>query len=650
MKFCPVFFYLLFTFISFGQNTIELNEKFDALAKNIRQSTYYDSSAVFVFGDLAIDIAQELKDLSKESLIYQYYGNYYYFSGNQKRASIYYKKSKDLALKNNDITLYNTTLVREAFILSDTDSYAAEEQFQELVLKSKKRGDGQNIIECYNGLGIIAETRSNLKDALRYYILALKQAEKIDSKYHIGMMLNNIGLIKFYNKQYNEAEMDLKRGLKYANELKEERLAFNLHNNLGLIASEQNNYSAALAHYKQTLLKAKSLGFPQSIGIAFLNLSSSYNELKVSDTAILYIDSAITIFNSIGEYHFLPEAYFLKGLIHRSKGNFQQSLSLTDKGLTYAKMISSKSNEASGLKFKSNVLRELGRYKEALDAFESFYDINDSLSQINNAEKMAEMQVLYELEKKNTEIEQLEKDNNLKSYRFNILIVSVTSFIVLFLAFLHNRHVRMRRRQQRDFTQKLITNIDEERSRISRDLHDGIGQSLSLIKSKISLFNQQKTENIVGLDHEIGEIINQTRSISHGLHPSYLEKIGLVRSVASLMERIQKSTGIICSYDIDEESESLDIVTQSQLYRIVQELTNNTIKHANASALKVVFTSDNEYHTFEYMDNGGGYTENELAEGIGINTIRERALKIGGKVYFTDKKGRGFKSTIRFEK
>jgi signal transduction histidine kinase len=463
------------------------------------------------------------------------------------------------------------------------------------------------------------------------------------------MILNNVGLIKFYNKQYDEAEIDLTRGLAYANELKEERLAFNLHNNLGLIASEQQNYNEALKHYKLTLFKAKNLGFPQAIGVTFLNLSNSYNELTVRDTAILYIDSAVTIFDNIGEYQFLPKAYFLKGSIHRSMGDLQQALSLASTGLTYAKMVTSKSDEASGLKFKSKVLRELGRYEEAIETYEAFFAIHDSLAQVNSADKMAEMQVLYELEKKDAEIELLEKDNALKNSRMNIIVVSAVSLIILLLAFLHNRHVRMRRRQQRDFTQKLITNIDEERSRISRDLHDDIGQSLSVIKSKINLFNQQKIENIQGVDHEIGEIINQTRSISHTLHPSYLEKIGLVRSVASLMERVQKSTGIICSFDIDEKSESLDITVQSQLYRIVQELTNNTIKHAKASALKVILTFDHTSFTFEYMDNGQGFTEKELSEGIGMNTIRERVLKFGGRINFTDNKGRGFKCVIRFE-
>ena len=649
MAFRLTIVFIFCSFFGFGQDK-KLEAKFDQLAKDIRQSTYYDSSTVFSMGDSAIKIAKKLNSLDKEALIYQYYGNYYYFSRKHELSKSYYTKSKELAKKAEDITLYNTTLIREAFILIDKDSYEAEKQFQDLLAISIERNDGTNIIECHNGLGIIAETRSNLNEALAHYLNALKQAEKIDSKYHIGMILNNIGLIKFYNKQYEESKKDLTLGLKYAEELNEERLAFNLHNNLGLIASEQLDYKAALKHYKNTLIKSRNLGFPQAMGVTFLNLSNSYNELEHRDSAILYIDSSIQIFDEIGEFQFLPKAYFLKGSIIKDMGDLVSSLGMIESGLAFSKMIQSKTDEASGLRFKSEVLKELNKYEDALEAFEEFYEINDSLAEVNNAEKIAELQLIYDIEKKDANIELLKKENALKESKINIIVLSAVFSIILLFTFLNNRHARLRRRQQRAFTQKLISNIDEERSRISRDLHDDIGQSLSVIKSKINLFTQQKLDNIDGLENDMGEIINQTRQLSHVLHPSYLEKIGITRSIASLAERIQKGTGIICSYDIDEKVENFSLETQTQLYRITQESINNTVKHANATALKISIFRNNGGYIFEYMDNGKGLDETSNAnEGIGMHTIRERALKINGRAVFSDNKGRGFKCTIKFE-
>lgn len=194
----------------------------------------------------------------------------------------------------------------------------------------------------------------------------------------------------------------------------------------------------------------------------------------------------------------------------------------------------------------------------------------------------------------------------------------------------------------------MIENIDEERGRISKDLHDNIGQSLSVIKSKINMFNTGRIQAIDGLDSDLGDVINQTRSISHHLHPSFLEKIGLSRSLASLMEKIQESTGIVCSLELFKEIESLPVETKTQIYRIIQECVNNTIKHAQATALKITVYKQDESYFLEYKDNGIGMKDVPASgTGIGILTIKERGNKLNGKVNFITNSN-GFRLILKF--
>jgi two-component system, NarL family, sensor kinase len=626
----------------------QLAYKFNYYAKQIRQSTYFDSVFVFSFGDSAIQIARRLNSMEKEAQIYQYYGNYYYFSRKHKLSHKYYQKSINLAKKAGNDTLVHSTLIRKAFILADSDNFKAEKDFEELLPIVQKNKEYQNTIECYNGLGIIQESRGNRNAALEFYLQGLKVAEQQKMDYQIGMLLNNIGLIKFYNKQYKDARNDLERGVKYAEKLNELRLALNLHNNLGLVSSSQNDYKTALGHYRQTLKKAHYLGFPQAIAVAHLNLANSMNEIGHPDSALIYIDSSILIFERIGDNHFVSRPYFLKAGIIQAKGNLDLAFELANKGLSYARKVSGFQEIAQGMQLKSEILKEKGLYQEALEAFERFHTITDSLSEVNNSEKIAELQLVYDMEKKDAEITLLEKENALKASRLNIIIVSSISAIILILAFFSNRQIRLRRRQQREFTQKLIASIDDERSRISRDLHDDIGQSLSVIKAKINLIEKGRREQLEGLETELGEVINQTRQLSHSLHPSYLEKIGITRSVASLMDRIQRGTGIVCSYEIDERFEHLGIYYQSQLYRIIQECVNNTLKHAEAKALKLILSYSDDQFLFEYMDNGKGMQSDRLKTGIGMDTIRERSNKIGGKVYYGDVNGKGFRLYFKF--
>src|SRR5690606_17245634 len=152
------------------------------------------------------------------------------------KSAKYYDLSKQLAIKSGDHYLYNNTRIKENYILLDSDTYQAEKVFTEILNVSITNNDGKNIVECYNGLGIVAEIRNNLSDATEWYLKALKEAEKIKSSYHQVIVLNNLGLIKFYIKKYEEAKNDFLNGLELAEKLNNKRLALNLHNNLGLIA------------------------------------------------------------------------------------------------------------------------------------------------------------------------------------------------------------------------------------------------------------------------------------------------------------------------------------------------------------------------------------------------------------------------------
>ncbi len=269
---------------------------------------------------------------------------------------------------------------------------------------------------------------------------------------------------------------------------------------------------------------------------------------------------------------------------------------------------------------------------------------------------MASLQVVYGKERVESELEQetnknmlLERENELKQARIRTILMVAVFLFVLFGGLIYIRYVKATRKQQAIFSQNLISSIDNERSRISRDLHDDIGQSLSIVKSKVSMFNSGKINVIDGLQDEIGDLINQTRRISHYLHPSFLEKIGLSRSLASLLDKTQSSTNMVCNLDLCEETDDLSIEMKTQVYRIFQECINNSIKHAQATALKVSIEFSEDFYFLSYQDNGIGIKDPAHLTGFGIMTIKERAKSLKGRTtIFTNVSG--FKLIIKFKK
>lgn len=636
---------------------------FDELAEFIKQSTYFDSSSVFNEGRKAIELARELNDKSKEALIYQYFGNYHFYSGRMLEAGKYYDTSIVMAAKAKDSILVISNKIRKTFILAAEDSYAAEKQFSELLNLSQAPDNFKNRLEIYNGLGLIYEDRKDQAEALSYYLKALAEAEELDDLYFRGMLHNNIGLIKLRNEQFEAALEDFEKGLVFSDSVNEVRLSFNLYNNIGLLHYSKGENEKALFHYIETLQRAKDLGFPYAIAVAHLNISNSYNLVDLPKDAIAHADSAILFMEQSSELKNYPLALFLKATGFRKLKNYKLGLDFAKQGINASEQTKQLENISRGYELKSNLLEDLGRYKEALEAYQAYHNINDSLEQLSNRERYAELQVAYETEKKDADLKEeraktdllitktdlLQKENKLKETRIIITIVISVLVVLLVFVFFYLRHLRLSRAQQRVFTQKLIENLDEERGRISRDLHDDIGQSLSVVKSKINMAGKGESINWNELESGIGDIIDQSRTISHRLHPSYLEKIGLNRSIESLLERVEKNTGLITSCELNSSVEEISTYRKTQLYRILQESINNTLKHAKAKSVKITIEKVGKEFKCIYRDNGVGFDWNTAKNGgIGMMTINERAKKMDAKLTIQTEPEKGFKFHLKF--
>ena len=651
MKYTLTILLFFLSFCVFTQKAVQ--EKLDELKKEIRQSTYYDSAAVFDKGNKAINLARNNGLLSEESTIYQYYGNFYFFSYNFEKARNNYRKSIELAKKAGDDKLVNSTRIRMAFITATSDILEGEKEFQQLLKEASKGNFYENQIEIYNGLGNIYADRMIRDTSLNYYLKGLKIAEKQGKKYHQAMMLNNIGLLKFSNKQTEEAAKDFKRAVDLLKGMNEERLMLNLNNNLGLVYKELERFEESVKYYSQTVEYARKIGFPQGRSVAYLNLADSYLRLKKTVIAERYTDSAMIILRKVKEPQYMGLAYLMKSSVHLQNNDLSNARVYADSMLILEKEYRNPSNKLEYFKQLSLISEKKGDFRSALDFTNRYHELKDSLADITNSDKLAELEVIYGKERMETELESernknslLSAENDLRKARMNLFLVVFLILLIVGVGIVYIRHITITRKQQVFFTQKLIENTDDERSRISKDLHDDIGQSLSIIKSKLNLFNSGKISDLSGLDKEVGEVIEQTRTISHNLHPSVVEKLGLERSIVSLLEKTQENTGIISSIYIKKDVEMLPVETKTQIYRIIQECINNTVKHAEATALKVSLVEKNGLFTVKYRDNGKGIREDKgLHEGIGMLTIRERARSIGGKIQ-VEQANKGFKLTL----
>lgn len=642
-----LFVFIFFSaFISYAQT--DKVAEIERLKDEIQQATYYDSSTVFKLGKTCIELANKLNKPAEIGYIYQYYGSFYYFSNNEVKAKEFYQKSIQIAEENKDEELLLSTKIRLNFMLIETDLNAAEKEFLSLLKQAQQKKFVKNEIYIHNGLGIVYETMSMDDKATKSYINGLILAEKHNYKTEISILLNNIGLLKIYHKKYKSAKIDLEQALAIAKEKKQLRLQLNILNNLGLLSKKTKDIKGSISHYKQTVYEAKKIGFPVGIIVAYINLSSSYLENNQTLFAQKYADSASILAYRYKDITQIKNTLIIKGLIYLTTHKLDKGKSCIDSITLLQKTNYSDEHQSRLYDLLTTYYEQVKDYKQAYLYAVRRSEFNDSIVTIGNERELNRLQEIFEKDRMQSELTTLNQQNKilqtnaqLKQVNLRFYLLIAGSFFVGVLLVFYIFHIRKSRRLKSQFSQDLIEQIDQERSRISNDLHDDIGQSLAIVKSKLNLFQTKKINTIDHLDVEIGEILEKTRTLSHQLHPSALEKIGLEKALSYLLNKTQQATDLVCSMDYHSPTMQLTPFQNAQIYRVIQECIQNTVKHAHATALKVRIEQSGNHLIIEYRDNGIGIKQQDIQKGIGFLTIRERCEIINAKFELKTGKNKG---------
>jgi len=228
------------------------------------------------------------------------------------------------------------------------------------------------------------------------------------------------------------------------------------------------------------------------------------------------------------------------------------------------------------------------------------------------------------------------------SWLFLLILIITGAEIAIFL-WKNLKEYRKKALMTSKFAQELLKNQETERVRISKDLHDGLGQSLLLIQNKVQLNHDIPTEEL--LDTAISEL----HSIARSLHPMQLEKLGLEKTIQILLDQVDQETDLFVSSELEDLGKVLTKEKELHIYRIFQQSLNNVLKHAEASAMKVYLTKDRNSITLSVSDNGKGFDFSEKYNGyesLGLKTLKGRIVCIQGTMKVSSEKGKG--TTLNF--
>lgn len=517
--------------------------------------------------------------------------------------------------------------------------------------------DKQGEAAIYNKLGIIYEHRFMLEEALSEHLKALKIYEELDIKPNIGFCLNNIGNVHFKLGNFEKALEIHNQALEVRTAINDEYGIAGSHANIGNAYMRMQDSTLAVFHFNTAIDIYRKRQNLSELAVVLNNLGAIFLQQQKFKDAEALLSEAIEVREKLNDARGLSTTKNLIGELYARTGKLQ----LAEKSIREALSISLESGykQAEKEAYKNFALL----YKQAGNIDSSYYyhtryiDFIEEEYQTNLNEKVAELQTIYETEKKEKEIElqqlQIDKQNAELSRR-NIMLVSsaVLILIILLLAYLIYNRQKLKERnlvtelalKEELARKKLQEKIGEERLRISRDLHDSLGAELTLISSSAdTMAMTSEDENLQKAFYDISDISRNSANILRDtIWAIRKDSLDVDEFELKLQQFVQQRKSAV-NVEIDNKISQRVSLSPGQslhLFRVCQEAVHNAIKHAKCSVMTIVFSASDEKIEVKIKDDGVGF-ESGGNTGYGLNNMKERIEEINGSFRIESKTGIG---------
>ena len=499
-------------------------------------------------------------------------------------------------------------------------------------------------------------------EAVKNHFKALYIREKLKDSAGIGSSLASLGVVSLSNNKLGQAKSYTARSLALGRRLGDDKLILrNLHTMANIYGTE-GSYKKALEVDREALMICERIDNRRNFSEIYSNMAlcffymGDYNASLKYHYKVLEIDQFFKDDKQIGDtYLNLASVYLAKKDHVRAEELLNSSLSLFGK-----------TDYKYGLRNAYQSLVSLyetkGDYKQALAASQEYVKLNNQISNESNDKNIARLNVQYETEKKEQQIETLNQRSiiqTLEIERRNTIIAVVAGLLLIggllvYLLFNRRKLIEDNRMQefineQRELSARAVFEAeDEERRRLAADLHDGVGQVLSCALMNLNgLFRSMPMQPA---DCEVAErslaLVNESydemRAISHRMMPHALSQNGLNQALHHFAEKID-SRQVRVHLELDETESRLDPLAETALYRVIQESVNNVLKHAQATNIHISLISDNDGISVTIEDDGRGFDPGLIGDsaGIGLKNIRSRIEFLKGTVEFESAPGKG---------
>lgn len=607
------------------------------------------------------------KDDTNKVLLYINTGQQY--ENNQPdSAAYYYTEAKRLSEKLNytvGILKYISNITYILNLQGKTDSSLKLNLYS--VELAEKINDRKRLAFSLANVGTSYLDMEQYENAAGYFLQAIKILEESGLKQYLSVLYNNMSILYEKMMQYDKSIQSGHRAIDMARASNDSSNLSIALNTLSVPLIGSNRYIEAIPYLQESLKICMLINNTYLRESCLINLATVYDKTGQQEKHFSHATEALRLAKELEDKDGIAEGYALLASYYLHRLQWKKARTNALLSLQVARESGQPNNEKNALQLLSDI--SLGLHR--VDDYRSYRHQQDSVEALllnrQITRNTLELEAKYETEKKNNQIKELEKDRQIQALSIrqkntlNYLLAGVVITILLFslLGYLNYRQKRLLHQKQIQelekekqllATEAVLKGQEEERARLARDLHDGLGGMLSGIKYSLNTMKGKMVmakDEAQSFDRSIDMLdtsINEMRRVAHNLMPESLIKFGLDTALKDFCHDINNSGAITVNY----QSFGMTKINMSQtmaitIYRIIQELVNNIMKHAQARQAIVQLSAGMNQVIVTVEDDGRGLDTKKTGsvEGIGWINIRSRVDYLKGKIDVRSQPGEG---------
>lgn len=531
-------------------------------------------------------------------------------------------------------------------------------------LKNAEKIDYQlGMGDAYSQLSLVYGYQGKYEESAKNTIEGIKIYEKLNQLDRVASYYAEMG----YSMKYR----DLKQALYYMQKGKAVAEANNfeselkdIYNNYGILKEINNELDSALYYFNRGLeIKLKindTIGVPYS----WSNMAGVYglqeNFSKSREYFNKSLQQRLVWADSLG----IAENYTQLGEVFMAEKKWKEAIPLMHKSLPISLKKQYQNLTQYNYKMLSDIYKKLNNADSALYYFEQYSTVKDSVHSLKVQESIAALNIEFETEKKQNEILQqraqlAEKDLEVRRKNTFIfgslglaLLLGLLGYLLYSQQKLKNRQLKKEGELKTALARIETQNkLQEQRLRISRDLHDNIGAQLTFIISSIdnlkfgfSDISEKLSQKLTGISNFTSQTIYELRDTIWAMNKENITFEDLQARIANFIEHAKNASDKAdFSFNIDksvDENHIFSSIEGMNIYRIIQEAVNNSLKYASADETEVNISNKENHYIIEIADNGIGFDQDATEPGNGLNNMKKRAREIKGSLHVkSSKKG-----------